>query len=183
MATTKAPSASGRTSCCHDRREMRGLSVSLDSYVSIAGIDLVRLPDGQFAVLEDNLRVPSGVSYMLTNRQIIKRVFPELFTNYAVRPIDHYGQALLATLRSLAPGDRSNPTIVLLTPGVYNSAYFEHTFLARQMGIELVEGRDLIVHDNIVSMRTTAGLRRVDVIYRRVDDDFIDPLGFRTDSI
>jgi uncharacterized circularly permuted ATP-grasp superfamily protein len=133
-------------------------------------------------VLEDNLRVPSGVSYMLTNRQIIKRVFPELFTNYAVQPIDHYGQALLATLRSLAPADRSTPTIVLLTPGVFNSAYFEHTFLARQMGIELVEGRDLIVHDNIVSMRTTAGLRRVDVIYRRVDDDFIDPLVFRPDS-
>jgi uncharacterized circularly permuted ATP-grasp superfamily protein len=119
---------------------------------------------------------------MLTNRQIIKRVFPELFTNYAVRPIDHYGQSLLATLRSLAPGDRNDPTIVLLTPGVFNSAYFEHTFLARQMGIELVEGRDLIVHDNVVYMRTTAGLRRVDVIYRRVDDDFIDPLAFRPDS-
>jgi uncharacterized circularly permuted ATP-grasp superfamily protein len=119
---------------------------------------------------------------MLTNRHIIKRVFPELFTNYAVRPIDHYGQALLATLRSMAPNDRSNPTIVLLTPGVFNSAYFEHTFLARQMGIELVEGRDLIVHDNVVYMRTTAGLRRVDVVYRRVDDDFIDPLTFRPDS-
>src|SRR5581483_776502 len=111
-----------------------------------------------------------------------KRVFPELFTNYAVRPIDHYGHALLSTLRSLAPSDRSEPTIVLLTPGVYNSAYFEHTFLARQMGIELVEGHDLIVHDNIVYMRTTAGLRRVDVIYRRVDDDFLDPLVFRPDS-
>jgi uncharacterized circularly permuted ATP-grasp superfamily protein len=109
-------------------------------------------------------------------------VFPELFTNYAVRPIDRYALALLATLRSLAPGDRSDPTIVLLTPGVFNSAYFEHTFLARQMGIELVEGRDLIVHDNVVYMRTTAGLRRVDVIYRRVDDDFIDPLAFRPDS-
>jgi len=119
---------------------------------------------------------------MLTNRQVIKRVFPELFTNYAVRPIDHYGQELLATLRSQAPEDRSNPTIVLLTPGVFNSAYFEHTFLARQMGIELVEGRDLIVHDNIVYMRTTAGLRRVDAIYRRIDDDFIDPLAFRRDS-
>src|SRR5471032_2394223 len=119
---------------------------------------------------------------MLTNRQIIQRVFPELFTNYAVRPIDHYGQVLLTTLRSPAPADRSDPTIVLLTPGVFNSAYFEHTFLARQMGIELVEGRDLIVHDNIVYMRTTAGLRRVDVIYRRVDDDFIDPLAFRPDS-
>jgi uncharacterized circularly permuted ATP-grasp superfamily protein len=166
----------------HYRREMIGIRPRRDIYVSVAGSDLVRLPDGQFAVLEDNLRVPSGVSYMLTNRQIIKRVFPELFTNYAVRPIDHYGQALLTTLRSMAPNDRSNPTIVLLTPGVYNSAYFEHTFLARQMGIELVEGRDLIVHDNVVYMRTTAGLRRVDVIYRRVDDDFLDPLAFRPDS-
>jgi uncharacterized circularly permuted ATP-grasp superfamily protein len=166
----------------HYRREMLGVRPRKDIYVSVAGSDLVRLPDGQFAVLEDNLRVPSGVSYMLTNRQIIKRVFPELFTNYAVRPIDHYGQSLLATLRSLAPGDRSDPTIVLLTPGVFNSAYFEHTFLARQMGIELVEGRDLIVHDNVVYMRTTAGLHRVDVIYRRVDDDFIDPLAFRPDS-
>ncbi len=166
----------------HYRREMIGIRPRRDIYVSVAGTDLVRLPGGEFAVLEDNLRVPSGVSYMLTNRQIIKRVFPELFTDYSVRPIDHYGLALLATLRSLAPDDRSNPTIVLLTPGVFNSAYFEHTFLARQMGIELVEGRDLIVHDNVVYMRTTAGLRRVDVIYRRVDDDFIDPLAFRPDS-
>jgi uncharacterized circularly permuted ATP-grasp superfamily protein len=145
-------------------------------------MDLVRLPDGQFAVLEDNLRVPSGVSYMLTNRQVIKRVFPVLFSSYDVRPVDHYGQALLATLRALAPADRSDPSIVLLTPGVFNSAYFEHTFLARQMGIELVEGRDLFVHDNLVYMRTTGGPRRVDVIYRRVDDDFIDPLAFRPDS-
>ena len=166
----------------HYRPEMIGIRPRRDVYVSVGGTDLVRLPDGRFAVLEDNLRVPSGVSYMLTNRQIIKRVFPELFTEYAVRPIDHYGLALLATLRSLAPDDRPNPTIVLLTPGVYNSAYFEHTFLARQMGIELVEGRDLMVHDNVVYMRTTAGLRRVDVIYRRVDDDFIDPLAFRSDS-
>jgi uncharacterized circularly permuted ATP-grasp superfamily protein len=166
----------------HYRPEMVGIRPYRDMYVSIAGSDLVRLPDGQFAVLEDNLRVPSGVSYMLTNRQIIKRVFPELFTNYAVRPIDHYGLALLATLRSLAPSGRSDPTIVLLSPGVFNSAYFEHTFLARQMGIELVEGRDLMVHDNVVYMKTTAGLRRVDVIYRRVDDDFIDPLAFRRDS-
>ena len=142
----------------------------------------MRLPDGQFAVLEDNLRVPSGVSYMLTNRQVIKHVFPPLFSSYDVRPMDQYGQALLATLRALAPPDRPDPTIVLLTPGVYNSAYFEHTFLARQMGIELVEGRDLFVHDNIVYMRTTGGPRRVDVIYRRVDDDFIDPLAFRPDS-
>jgi uncharacterized circularly permuted ATP-grasp superfamily protein len=172
-------------SCKHFRREMRGLPVPRGIYVSICGTDLVRLPGGSFAVLEDNLRVPSGVSYMLANRKVLKRVFPRLFSDYGVRPIDHYSQALLSTLRALIPinySGRHEPTIVLLTPGIYNSAYFEHTFLAQQMGIELVEGRDLLVHDNIVYMRTTAGLRRVDVIYRRVDDDFIDPLGFRTDS-
>lgn len=170
-------------SCKHYRREMRGLRVRRDIYVSVVGTDLVRVNDGQFAVLEDNLRVPSGVSYMLANRQVMKKVFPGLFGSYNVRPIDHYGQALLATLRALAPPSRPDPTIVLLTPGVFNSAYYEHTFLARQMGIELVEGRDLLVHDNVVYMRTTAGLRRVDVIYRRLDDDFIDPLAFRPDSI
>ncbi len=169
-------------SCRHFRREMRGISVPRDIYVSIVGTDLVRLDDGRFVVLEDNLRVPSGVSYMLANRQVMKHVFPNLFSNYGVRPIDHYGQALLATLRALAPPHRPEPNIVLLTPGVYNSAYFEHTFLARQMGVELVEGRDLVVHENIVYTRTTAGLRRVDVIYRRVDDDFLDPLTFRADS-
>ena len=172
-------------SCRHFRREMRGLPVPRGIYVSICGSDLVRLPNGSFAVLEDNLRVPSGVSYMLANRKVLKRVFPSLFSDYGVRPIDHYSQSLLSTLRALIPinyAGRHEPTIVLLTPGIYNSAYFEHTFLAQQMGIELVEGRDLLVHDNIVYMRTTAGLRRVDVIYRRVDDDFIDPLGFRTDS-
>lgn len=169
-------------SCKHYRREMLGVNVPHDIYVSIVGTDLVRLPDGSFAVLEDNLRVPSGVSYMLANRQVMKRVFPSLFGSYGVRPIDHYGQALLNTLSALAPEGRLNPTIVLLTPGVYNSAYFEHTFLARQMGIELVEGRDLLIHDNIVYMRTTGGLRRVDVIYRRIDDDFLDPLTFRSDS-
>lgn len=169
--------------CQHFRREMRGVDVPRKIYVSVVGTDLIRLPSGQFAVLEDNLRVPSGVSYMLANRQVMKRAFPALFANYGVRPIDHYGQALLTTLRSLAPSHRPEPTIVVLTPGVFNSAYFEHTFLARQMGVELVEGRDLLVHDNIVYMRTTAGLRRVDVIYRRVDDDFVDPLAFRNDSI
>lgn len=168
-------------SCKHYRREMRGLKVRRDIYISVVGTDLVRLNDGRFAVLEDNLRVPSGVSYMLANRQVMKRVFPGLFSSYDVRPIDHYGQALLSTLRALAP--RTDPTIALLTPGVFNSAYYEHTFLARQMGIELVEGRDLLVHDNIVYMRTTRGLRRVDVIYRRVDDDFLDPLAFRPDSM
>ena len=167
--------------CRHYRREMRGVRVPRDIYVSVVGTDLVRLEDGRFAVLEDNLRVPSGVSYMLANRQVIKRVFPTMFSDYGVRPIDHYGQALLATLRALG-AHRSDPTIVLLTPGPYNSAYFEHTFLARQMGIELVEGRDLLVHDNVVYMRTTGGLRRVDVIYRRIDDDFLDPLVFRSDT-
>jgi len=134
-------------------------------------------------VLEDNLRVPSGVSYMLTNRHVMKRIFPQLFRNYNVRPIEQYTQLLLGTLRSLAPEGRPEPNIVLLSPGIFNSAYYEHAYLARQMGIELVEGRDLVTHDNIVYMRTTGGLRRVDVIYRRVDDDFIDPLAFRPDSM
>jgi uncharacterized circularly permuted ATP-grasp superfamily protein len=171
-------------SCKHFRREMRNLTVPRGIYVSICGTDLVRLPDGSFAVLEDNLRVPSGVSYMLANRKVLKKVFPTLFRDYGVCPVDHYAQALLATLRALSPhsSSRHEPTVVLLTPGVFNSAYFEHTFLAQQMGIELVEGRDLLVHDNVVYMRTTAGLKRVDVIYRRVDDDFLDPLCFRRDS-
>jgi uncharacterized circularly permuted ATP-grasp superfamily protein len=172
-------------SCKHFRREMRGLNVPRDIYVSVCGTDLVRLPDGTFAVLEDNLRVPSGVSYMVANRKVLKRVFPTLFRDYGVWPIDHYPRELLSTLRTLAPDNcayRQDPTTVLLTPGVSNSAYFEHTFLAQQMGIELVEGRDLLTHDNVVYMRTTAGLRRVDVIYRRVDDDFLDPLCFRPDS-
>jgi uncharacterized circularly permuted ATP-grasp superfamily protein len=169
-------------SCRHFRREMRGVHVHRDIYVSIAGTDLIRLEDGQFVVLEDNLRVPSGVSYMLANREVTKRVFPGLFNRYNVKPIAHYGQALLATLRALAPPSTPDPTFVVLTPGVGNSAYFEHAFLAREMGVPLVEGRDLLVHDNIVYMRTTSGLRRVDVIYRRVDDDFLDPLAFRRDS-
>jgi len=169
-------------SCKHYRREMRGVHVHRDIYVSIAGTDLVRLTDGQFAVLEDNLRVPSGVSYMLANREVMKRVFPGLFDRYMVSPIAHYGRALLATLRALVPAHRPDPTFVVLTPGVGNSAYFEHAFLAREMGVTLVEGRDLLVHDSIVYMRTTAGLRRVDVIYRRVDDDYLDPLAFRSDS-
>src|ERR1700731_2564217 len=169
-------------SCRHFRRQMREFTVPKNIYITVVGSDLVRLPDGSFAVLEDNLRVPSGVSYMLTSRTVMKRVFPELFRMAGVRSIDHYSETLLSTLRALAPEDRPEPNIVLLTPGVFNSAYFEHAFLARQMGIELVEGRDLAVHDNIVYMRTTAGLRRVDVIYRRVDDDFIDPLAFRPDS-
>ncbi len=170
-------------SCRHFSRPMRGVRVPKEIYISVVGTDLVRTPDGSFAVLEDNLRVPSGVSYMLANRLVMKRVFPHLFASYGVRPIDHYGQALLTTLRALSPHARHEPTIVLLTPGVYNSAYYEHTYLARQMGIELVEGRDLLVHDNVVYMRTTAGLQQVDVIYRRVDDEFLDPLAFRPDSM
>jgi len=169
-------------SCKHYRRQMRGLHVPRDMYVTVLGSDLIRTPEGRFVVLEDNLRVPSGVSYMLTSRQVMKRVFPALVQQCGVRPIDQYPHALLSTLRALAPEDRPDPQIVLLSPGVYNSAYFEHAYLARQMGIELVEGRDLVVHDNIVYTRHTSGLKRVDVIYRRIDDDFVDPLAFRTDS-
>ena len=170
-------------SCRHFRRQMRGLQVPRNIYIAVMGTDLIRLQSGEFVVLEDNLRVPSGVSYMLTSRLVMKRIFPQLFRLSAVKPIEHYSQSLLGTLRSLAPEGRPEPSIVLLTPGVFNSAYFEHAYLARQMGIELVEGRDLLTHDNVVYMRTTTGLRRVDVIYRRIDDDFIDPLGFRSDSI
>jgi len=170
-------------SCKQYRRQMIGLQVPRNIYIAICGTDLIRLENGEFVVLEDNLRVPSGVSYMLTNRRVMKRIFPQLFRSYNVRPIEQYTQLLLGTLRSLAPEGRPEPNIVLLSPGVFNSAYFEHAYLARQMGIELVEGRDLVVHDNVVYMRTTSGLRRVDVIYRRVDDDFSDPLAFRPDSI
>ncbi|MDE1176564.1 MAG: circularly permuted type 2 ATP-grasp protein [Edaphobacter sp.] len=170
-------------SCKQYRRQMIGLQVPRNIYIAICGTDLIRLENGEFVVLEDNLRVPSGVSYMLTNRRVMKRIFPQLFRRYNVRPIEQYTQLLLGTLRSLAPEGRPEPNIVLLSPGVFNSAYFEHAYLARQMGIELVEGRDLVVHDNVVYMRTTNGLRRVDVIYRRVDDDFIDPLAFRPDTI
>ncbi len=170
-------------SCKQFRRQMVGLQVPRNVYVAVCGTDLIRLENGEFVVLEDNLRVPSGVSYMLTNRRVMKRIFPQLFRTYNVKPIEQYTQLLLSTLRSLAPEGRPEPNIVVLTPGVFNSAYYEHAYLARQMGIELVEGRDLVVHDNVVYMRTTSGLRRVDVIYRRVDDDFIDPLSFRPDSI
>jgi uncharacterized circularly permuted ATP-grasp superfamily protein len=170
-------------SCKQFRRQMQGLQVPRNVYIAVCGTDLIRLENGEFVVLEDNLRVPSGVSYMLTNRRIMKRIFPQLFQHYNVRPIEHYTQLLLGALRSLAPEGRPEPNIVLLSPGVFNSAYYEHAYLARQMGIELVEGRDLVTHDNVVYMRTTNGLRRVDVIYRRVDDDFIDPLSFRADSI
>ena len=168
--------------CKHFRRPMMQVKVPRDVYVNVMGTDLVRLPDGRFVVLEDNLRVPSGVSYMLSSRKVMKQIFPTLFRKCGVRPIEQYSQALLSTLRALAPDGCVEPTIVLLTPGVHNSAYYEHSYLARQMGIELVEGRDLVVHDNMVYMRTTRGLKRVHVIYRRVDDDFLDPLAFRVDS-
>jgi uncharacterized circularly permuted ATP-grasp superfamily protein len=170
-------------SCKQFRRQMRGLHVPRNVYIAVVGSDIMRLPDGEFVVLEDNLRVPSGVSYMLTNRVVMKQLFPLLFRGCGVQPIEHYSQALLGTLRSLAPEGRPEPTIVVLSPGVFNSAYFEHSYLARQMGVELVEGRDLLTHDNVVYMRTTVGLRRVDVIYRRVDDNFTDPLAFRADSV
>jgi len=167
----------------HFRREFIGAEVPGNLYIHICGTDLVRDADGAYRVLEDNGRTPSGVSYLLENRIILMRVFPRLFRENAVRPVDHYTTQLLANLRDLAPPGRENPTVVLLTPGLYNSAYFEHSFLAQQLGIELVEGRDLFVDDNIVYMKTTKGPQRVDVIYRRVDDDFLDPLVFRPDSV
>ncbi len=168
--------------CRHFRREMVGVQVPYGCYLTVVGTDLVRGPDGRFLVLEDNLRVPSGVSYMLANRQIVKQVYPQLFERYHVRPIDQYPRTLLAHLREIAPEGCTDPKIVVLTPGVFNSAYYEHTFLAHEMAIDLVEGRDLLVHDNIVYARTTGGLERVDVIYRRVDDDYLDPLTFQQDS-
>nr|WP_295567717.1 circularly permuted type 2 ATP-grasp protein [uncultured Stenotrophomonas sp.] len=168
------------------RPEMAGVDVPRDVYAHIAGIDIVRAPDGQgngiYYVLEDNLRVPSGVSYMLENRKMMMRLFPDLFRSHRVAPVAHYPDLLLDTLRASAPAGAAEPTVVVLTPGMYNSAYFEHAFLAQQMGVELVEGQDLVVKDNFVYMRTTRGLQRVDVIYRRVDDDFLDPQVFRNTS-
>ena len=164
------------------RPEMLGVDVASNIYAHIAGIDIVRAGAGEYYVLEDNLRVPSGVSYMLENRRMMMRLFPELFVRNSVAPVEHYPDLLLENLRSVAPQGVDDPTIVLLTPGMYNSAYFEHTFLAQQMGIELVEGKDLFVQDNTVYMRTTRGPLRVDVIYRRIDDDFLDPTAFRADS-
>jgi uncharacterized circularly permuted ATP-grasp superfamily protein len=164
----------------HYRREMRGVSVPYGAYVNVCGTDLIRREDGEFVVLEDNLRVPSGVSYMLANRDVVRRAFPGVFRAARVRAIEQYPQELLAALRSLAP--QEDASIAVLTPGVFNSAYFEHAFLARQMGVEIVEGGDLLINDNVVYTRTTSGLKRVDVIYRRVDDDFVDPLVFRDDS-
>ncbi|MBC3919893.1 circularly permuted type 2 ATP-grasp protein [Undibacterium sp. CY18W] len=164
------------------RPEMQGISVASDIYAHIAGVDIVRAGEGEFYVLEDNLRVPSGVSYMLEDRKMMMRLFPELFARNKIAPVDHYPDMLLDNLRSVAPMGVDDPTVVVMTPGMYNSAYFEHAFLAQQMGVELVEGQDLFVNDNAVFMRTTRGPKRVDVIYRRIDDDFLDPLAFRPDS-
>ncbi len=164
------------------RPEMQGLDLPNQVYAQIAGIDLVRVAENDFYVLEDNLRTPSGVSYMLENRKTMMRLFPELFAGHMVAPVEHYPQLLLDTLRESAPDYIANPVIVVMTPGAYNSAYFEHAFLASQMGVELVEGKDLFVHEHKVYMRTTQGPQQVHVIYRRVDDDFIDPLAFRPDS-
>lgn len=168
------------------RPEMMGVDVAGGVYSHISGIDIIRAADpdgsGSYYVLEDNLRVPSGVSYMLENRKMMMRLFPDLFSQHRVAPVAHYPDLLLETLRAVAPAAVNDPTVVVLTPGMYNSAYFEHAFLAQQMGVELVEGKDLFVKDNFVYMRTTQGPKRVDVIYRRVDDDFLDPLAFRSDS-
>jgi len=168
------------------RPEMMGVSVPANVYAHVAGIDIVRAGNadgsGSYYVLEDNLRVPSGVSYMLENRKMMMRLFPELFSMHRVAPVAHYPDLLLETLRAVAPAGVNEPTVVVLTPGMYNSAYFEHAFLAQQMGIELVEGQDLFVDHGFVFMRTTQGPKRVDVIYRRVDDDFLDPKAFRPDS-
>src|SRR5499427_1892772 len=165
------------------RPEMMGQQTPHNIHIHVAGIDIVRVDADTFYVLEDNARSPSGVSYMLENREIMMRLFPELFARYRIAPVENYPDELLATLHSVAPASASHdPTVVLLTPGVFNSAYYEHTFLADKLGVELVEGRDLFVKDEIVFMRTTQGPRRVDVLYRRLDDDFLDPLTFRPDS-
>ena len=171
------------------RPEMQDVAVRNNLYSMIAGVDIVRAAKpgvksehAEYYVLEDNLRVPSGVSYMLEDRRMMMRLFPELFGRYGVAPVEHYPDLLLDTLRQAAPSGADDPTVVVLTPGAYNSAYFEHAFLAQQMGVELVEGQDIFVHDETVFMRTTQGPKRVDVIYRRIDDDFLDPLAFRRDS-
>jgi len=167
----------------HFRREFAGFNVPKDIYIHVCGTDLIRDGSGRWLVLEDNGRCPSGVSYVLENRRAMKRSFPGMFEQIRVRPVEDYSQELLRMLNYLAPVGVADPTVVLLTPGAYNSAYFEHTYLARQMGIEIVEGRDLVVRDARVFMRTTKGLRPVHVIYRRIDDDFIDPTVFRRDSM
>ncbi|MEX1280882.1 MAG: circularly permuted type 2 ATP-grasp protein [Acidimicrobiia bacterium] len=163
--------------------EAHGIAVPHAARAVVSGVDLVRGDDGVYRVLEDNLRVPSGVSYVLENRVAMTRVLPGAFARYRVRPVSHYGASLFRTLASMAPAGVGDPTVVVLTPGIRNAAYYEHAFLARQMGIELVEGRDLVVDDQTVYMRTTRGLARVDVIYRRIGDDFLDPVVFRPDSV
>ena len=165
------------------RAEMRGMNVPGGIYAHIAGIDVVRAGAGEYYVLEDNLRVPSGVSYMLENRKMMMRLFPELFATQRIRPVQHYPDLLLDNLYGQAPAGEEQPTVTVLTPGAHNSAYFEHAFLAKQMGVELVEGQDLFVQNDTVFMRTTHGPQRVHVIYRRVDDDFLDPSVFRSDSM
>jgi len=165
------------------RKEMHGMDVPGDIYAHIAGVDIVRAGEGEYYVLEDNLRVPSGVSYMLENRRMMMRLFPELFATQPIRPVQHYPDLLLENLHALAPSREEAPTVAVLTPGAYNSAYYEHAFLAQQMGVELVEGIDLFVQSDTVYMRTTKGPQRVHVIYRRVDDDFLDPRAFRPDSM
>jgi uncharacterized circularly permuted ATP-grasp superfamily protein len=171
-------------SCKHFRREMVGLHVPRDIYIHVSGIDLVRdSRTGEYLVLEDNARSPSGISYVLENRLVMRRTFPNAFELVEVMPVDHYPSELARILRSLSPRSGDRPVTVLLTPGLYNSAYYEHSFLAQEMGIELVEGRDLVVVDDMVFMKTIHGLTRVDVIYRRVDDDFLDPLAFRAGSL
>lgn len=170
-------SASGFLKPCMGLKPPQGI------WCHITGTDLVRDRDGQWYVLEDNLRCPSGVSYVLENRRVMKTTFPQVFSKMNILPVDDYASQLLETLLHLAPSGLPEPTVVVLTPGIYNSAYFEHSFLAQQMGVELVEGRDLVVADDYLQMRTTKGLKRVDVIYRRIDDDFLDPLAFRPDSM
>lgn len=164
------------------RPEMRYVEVPRNIYAQIAGIDIVRAGEGEFYVLEDNLRVPSGVSYMVEDRKMMMRLFPDLFQRYRIAPVEHYPDLLLECLKSVKPEGIKKPNVIVLTPGMFNSAYFEHTYLAQQMGVELVEGKDLFVKDEEVFMRTTRGPERVDVIYRRIDDDFLDPLAFRADS-
>jgi uncharacterized circularly permuted ATP-grasp superfamily protein len=165
------------------RQEMVGVDLPGKIYCHVAGVDIVRAGAGDYFVLEDNLRTPSGVSYMLENRRMMMRLFPELFARQSIAPVEHYPDMLLENLRSVAPDGVVDPTVVVLTPGQFNSAYFEHAFLAQQMGVELVEGPDLFVRDGVVYMRTTRGPKRVDVIYRRIDDDFLDPKAFRKDSV
>jgi len=164
------------------RREMQGMEVPGGIYAHVAGVDVVRAGEGDYYVLEDNLRVPSGVSYMLENRKMMMRLFPELFATQAIKPVEHYPDLLLETLHAVAPASEDHPEVAVLTPGAYNSAYFEHAFLAQQMGVELVEGQDLVVQNDAVYMRTTRGAQRVHVLYRRVDDDYLDPRAFRADS-